>query len=54
MKFAIISAVIAGVTLIVEIGFIFADNGFGAGLSLVFGLIASGIFSFLAEMKGGE
>jgi hypothetical protein len=54
MKFAIISAVIAGVTLIVEIGFIFADNGFGAGLCLVFGLVASGIFRFLAEMEGGE
>ena len=54
MKFAIIGVVIAIVTIFAVIGFIFADNGLGAGLCLVFGLMASGIFRFLSEMKGGE
>lgn len=54
MKFAIIGAVISVVTIFAEIGFIFAGNGLGAGLCLVFGLITSGIFRFLSEMEGGE
>ena len=52
MKFEVISVVIAIVTIFLEIGFIFSGNGFGAALCLVFGLIASGIFRFLAEMIG--
>lgn len=52
-KFGMISVAIAIVTLIVEIGLILAGNGLGAGLCLVFGLMASGLFRFLAEMKGG-
>ena len=51
-KFMIISLAIAVVTVIVEIGLIFSGNGLGAGLCLVFGLMASGLFRFLAEMKG--
>lgn len=51
-KLMIISVAIAVVTVIVELGFIVAGNGLGAGLSLVFGLMASGLFRFLAEMKG--
>lgn len=54
MKFEVIGVVIAIVTIFAGIGFIFAGNGFGAALCLVFGLMASGIFQFLAEMKGGE
>ena len=50
-KFIIISVAIAIVTMIVELGFIAAGNGLGAGLCLVLGLMASGIFRFLAEMK---
>lgn len=53
-KFAIISTVISIITIIAELGFIIAGNGFGAGLCLVFGMLGSGIFRFLAEMKGGE
>lgn len=54
MKFAIIGVVIAIVAIFAEIGFIFAGSGLGAGLCLVFGLMVSGIFRFLAEMEGGE
>lgn len=51
-KFMIISVAIAIVTIIAELGFIVAENGLGAGLCLVLGLMASGIFRFLAEMEG--
>lgn len=51
-KFAMISVAITIITIIAEIGFAFAGNGLGAGLCLVFGLMASGLFRFLAEMKG--
>ena len=54
MMFAIIGVVIAIVTVIAELGFIFAGNGLGAGLCLAFGMMVGGIFRFLAEMKGGE
>jgi hypothetical protein len=58
MMLAITGVVIAVVTLVAEIGFICVGNGLGAALCLVFGLMASGIFRFLAElyaeMKGGE
>ncbi len=53
-KFGIIGVIIAIVTIIAEIAFIVAGNGLGAGLSLVFGLYACGVFRFLAEMEGGE
>lgn len=52
-KLMMISVAIAIVIVIVELGFIIVGNGLGAGLCLVFGLIASGLFRFLAEMKGG-
>lgn len=52
-KLMVISVVISIVTVIVELGFIIAGNSLGAGLCLVFGLMASGLFRFLAEMKGG-
>lgn len=51
-KFGWIGVATAAATLIAVIGFIFAGNGLGAGLCLVFGLMASGLFRFLAEMKG--
>lgn len=51
-RFAMISVAITIVTIITEIGFAVAGNGFGAGLCLVFGLMASGLFRFLDEMKG--
>ena len=51
-KFGWIGVATAAVALIAVIGFIFAGNGLGAGLCLVFGLMASGLFRFLAEMKG--
>ena len=51
-KFTMISLAITIVTIIAEIGFVVAANGLGAGLCLVFGLMASGLFRFLAEMKG--
>ena len=54
MKFAIIGVVITVLTILVEIGFMLAGNGLGAGLCLVFGLMASGMFRFLSEMKGDE
>ena len=52
MMVAIICAVIAIVTIFAEIGFIFAGNGFGAALCLVFGLLISGMFRFLSEIEG--
>lgn len=51
-KLGRIGVATAAVTIIAVIGFIFAGNGLGAGLCLVFGLMASGLFRFLAEMKG--
>lgn len=54
IKYWVISVAIAIVTLFAEVGFIFAGNGLGAGLCLAFGLMASGLFRFLAEMEGGE
>ena len=54
MKFTKIGVAISVLTIIAEIWFIVAGNGLGAGLCLVFGLMVSGIFRFLAEMKGDE
>lgn len=52
--FMIISTVISIITVIVELGFIIAGNALGAVLCLVFGIMGSGIFRFLAEMEGGD
>ena len=53
-RFMIISTVISIITVIVELGFIIAGNALGAGQCLVFGIMGSGIFRFLAEMEGGD
>lgn len=50
--FYIIGAAIMLVAIILVVAFFVADNGLGMGLSLVFGLMASGILRFLDEMWG--
>ena len=54
MKFAVIGVAISVATLVAVVAFIIAGYGEAAGISLVFGMMLSGIFRFLAEMKGGE
>lgn len=52
MKFSVIGVVIAVMTLIAEIVLLYEGYGDAAGICLVFGIMASGIFRFLSEMKG--
>ena len=54
MKFAVIGVAIAVATLVAVVAFIIVGYGAAAGISLVFGMMASGIFRFLEDMKGGE
>ena len=49
-KLMIIATVIAGATLIAEIGFIVAGNGLGAGVCLMGGLFVGGMFRIASEM----
>lgn len=51
-KFGMIGIAISIATIGAVIGFIQAGNGLGAGLCLVFGIMVSGLFRFLAEMEG--
>lgn len=54
MNFGVIGVAIAVTTLVAVVAFIIAGYGAAAGISLVFGMMAGGIFRFLAEIKGGK
>jgi hypothetical protein len=53
MKFEVIGVAIAAATLVAVVAFVSTGYGAAAGISLVAGMMLSGIFRFLAEMKGG-
>lgn len=52
MKYSVIGVVIALLTLLVEVGLLLSGHEEVAGICLVFGIMAGGIFRFLEEMKG--
>lgn len=54
MRLAVIGIVITVVSVLVEVALLIADCGEAAGVFLVFGIMASGLFRFLDEMEGGE